>query len=183
MIARFDPTRAIVFDFARGRMRDDEGETRLNLPASAIVRLLASAGDEGGRAFAAELGLEIGRRVLGRLKTELSEAPVETWADHLGGQLALIGLGDLSVERWGRALVFRVRGIPRDLEGLVGVLLEAAIHRVLGREVRLPGFPDGSDAAFLAVSPVTAERVYQLAAGGAGLAQTVESLHAMEKRA
>jgi hypothetical protein len=177
MISRFDPTRAVVFDFARGRLRDDEGETRLNLPASALVRLFEAAGEQATRAFAAEIGVEIGRRVLGRFKQEAEDAPVEAWADHLGGQVALLGLGDLSVERWGRALVFRVRGVPRDLEGVVGVLFEAALHRAFGWEVRLPGFPQGQDAAFLAVSPATAERIYQLAAGGAGLAEAIEALH------
>jgi hypothetical protein len=183
MIVRFDPTRAIVFDLARGRMRDEEGEIRLNVPASALVRLLGGAGEDASRAFAAELGTEMGRRVQARLKTDLKGAPIEAWADHLGGQLALFGFGDLSIERWARALVFRVRGIPRDMEGVVGVLLESALHRALGHEVRLPGFADGADAAYLAVSPRTAERVYQLAQNGSGLAQTVEALHLREVRA
>jgi len=177
MIPRFDPTRAVVFDFARGRMRDEEGEARVNLPASALVRLFDSAGEPATRAFAAEIGVELGRRMLGRFRDDAKVAPLETWADHLGGQVALLGLGDLSVERWGRALVFRVRGVPRDLEGVVGVLLEAALHRVFGHEVRLPGFAQGQDAAFLAVSPATAERVYQLAAAGGGLTQAIEALH------
>jgi hypothetical protein len=183
MIVRFDPTRAIVFDLARGRMRDEEGESRLNVPATALVRLLDGAGEQATRGFAAELGVEIGRRVQARLKNDLRSAPIEAWADHLGGQIALLGLGDLSVERWARALVFRVRGIPKDMEGIVGVLLEAALHRALGHEVRLPGFADGPDAAYLAVSPETAERVYQLAQSGSGLAQTVEALHLREIRA
>lgn len=177
MTPRFDPTRAIVFDFARGRMRDDEGETRLNIPATALVRLFEGAGEQSTRAFAADIGVELGRRLQSRLKGEATQAPLEVWADHLGGQLALLGLGDLSVERWGRALVFRVRGVPRDLEGLVGVLLEAALHRGLGKDVRLPGFSDHGDAAYLAVSPRTAEVVYRWAAEGAGLGQTLEKLH------
>ena len=37
---------------------------------------------------------------------------MEDVLDHLGGELALLGLGSLGLERWGRALVLTVEGAP-----------------------------------------------------------------------
>lgn len=183
MTQRFDPTRSIRYDLGRGQLRDEEGTLRLNVPASLVLRLCDSAGETATRDFLSALGTDVGRRVQKGLGNELLAAPVEAWAEHLGGQLALLGMGELLVERWGRALVLRVRGAPEELKGLVGVVLEAVLQRALGREVRLPGFSEGADAAFLVVSPGTAEEVYRLAAEGASLLRVVETLHEKTKGA
>lgn len=177
MTQRFDPTRSIRYDLGRGQLRDEEGTPRLNIPAALLLRLCDSAGDDATRDFLSALGTDVGRRVQKGLADELMTAPVEAWAEHLGGQLALLGMGELLVERWGRALVLRVRGAPEELKGLIGVVLEAGLQRALGREVRLPGFSEGSDAAFLVVSPGTANEVYRLASEGASLLRVVEMLH------
>jgi hypothetical protein len=177
MIPRFDPTRAIVYDLGRGQLRDDEGNARLNLPASLVMRLCESAGEEATQDFAAALGADMGRRVRERMGSSGEAASIESWTEHLGGQLALLGFGDLVVERWGKALVLRVAGVPAEMQGLVGVLLEGALHRALGRDLRLPGFSEGDSAAYLVVSPSTAEKVYEWAASGRGLIGAIEALH------
>src|SRR6187431_3768829 len=122
MTPRFDPTRAVIFDLARGQLRDDEGAARLNLPASLVLRLCEAAGAGGAGDFARGLGAELGRRVSDRLGA--GSGSVEAWAEHLGGQLALLGLGSLRLERWGRALVLRVTGVPGEFVPLLGGVLE-----------------------------------------------------------
>lgn len=177
MTPRFDPTRAIVYDLARGQFKDDEGASRLNLPAHLILRLTSSAGTDAARDFAYSLGDELGRRVADRLGEDRSSAGIEAWAEHLGGQLALVGLGDLSVEQWGRALVLRVEGAPSGttllLEGVIG----GALQRGLGRQVSAVAFERESEVEFLILSPGAAARAEELRAEGQGLGEVVEELH------
>jgi len=177
MTPRFDPTRAVVFDLARGQLRDDEGAARLNLPASLVLRLCDAAGAAGTRDFAASIGAEVGRRVAERLGDEAQTASLQAWAEHLGGHLALLGLGNLRLERWGRALVLRVGDVPAELGVLVGGVLEGALSRGLSRSSEFVAFTGNGDTAYLVVSPATAERARSLRNSGQGLGHVIEDLH------
>jgi hypothetical protein len=176
MTPRFDPTRAVVFDLARGQLRDDEGASRLNLPTALVERLCAAAGSDAARDFGLGLGAEVGRRVADRLPAD-SAASLGAWTEHLGGHLALLGLGSLRTERWGRALVLRVSGVARELTDLLGNVLEGALTRGLSRTVSLVPFGAEEGVAYLVVNPNTAERARSLAASGQGLGSVVEALH------
>lgn len=177
MTPRFDPTRAIKFDLARGQMRDDEGNPRVNLPAHVVLRLCEQAGESAQKDFALGLGSDVGRRIVERLGQTLTDASVEAWAEHLGGQLALLGLGDLGIEQWGKALVFIVDGAPAGTSSLVGQLLGAAVTRASGRSVQLIAFEQESTISYLVVSAEAALRALDLMRSGAGLGQVVEQLH------
>ena len=91
------------------------------------------------RDFGHRLGTEAGRRVADQLGDSLRSAGVEGFVEHLGGNLALLGLGSVSLERWGKALVFVVTGSPLGGagDGLLAAVLEGALQRCLGREPRL----------------------------------------------
>ncbi len=177
MTPRFDPTRALIFDLARGQLRDEEGTARLNLPASLVLRLCEQAGSEATLDFARSIGSELGRRIADRLKDSTSEASVETWVEHLGGQLALVGLGELSVERWGKALVLRVSGASSEVHSLLPGVLASALQRALGRQLELVLFEGQEGLGFLALSGASAARAIALKDGGAGLGQVIEQLH------
>lgn len=177
MTPRFDPTRAVIFDLARGQLRDDEGAARLNLPVALVIRLCEAAGDNGMRDFARGLGADLGRRIHDRLGRDGQLASVASWAEHLGGHLALIGLGNLRVERWGRALVLRVQDLPLGAEALVGGVLEGALSRGLSKDGELVDFRTEAVVAYLVVSPATAMRARQLRDSGQGLGTVIESLH------
>lgn len=177
MTPRFDPTRAIIYDLARGQLKDEEGASRVNLPVSLILRLCEQAGKEATQDFAQSLGSEIGRRVADRMGQSANAASVEAWTEHLGGQLALVGLGDMSVERWGRALVLRVSGAPQGTEELLPTVLTAALQRSLGRDSTALSFNQDEGLALLIVSKDTANRARNLVAQGQGLGQVVEALH------
>jgi len=176
MTPRFDPTKAILFDLARGQMRDDEGNARLNLPAALLVRLCEQAGPSAAQDFAQSLGSEVGRRIESRLGQHVKTASLEEWTDHLGGQLALLGLGNLSVERWGQALTFVVTQAPAGVTTVVGQLLGAALQRALARQVQLVAFSEESQTTYLLVAPDTADKVTALAQAGQGLGQVVQQL-------
>lgn len=177
MTPRFDPTRAFIYDLARGQLRDDEGASRLNLPAHVLLRLCEHAGPEGTSEFAQTLGAELGRRVADKLGSEKDAANVEVWTEHLGGQLALVGLGDMKVEQWGRALVLRISGAPDGMTKILEGVLEGALQRGLSRKATAVGFERGNETEFLVVSDDAAPHIRSLAKGGSSLGHVVEELH------
>lgn len=177
MTPRFDPTRALVVDLARGQLRDEESTARLNLPAHILLSFCDAAGKEATDAFSLALGTEIGRRALEQMGKNAEQATVEAWTEHLGGQVALLGLGDLSVEQWGKALVISIQGSPKGSEPLLGPLLSAALQRSLSRHASLVPFEASMGTSFLVVSPAAAEKARSLQSQGAGLGQVVEALH------
>jgi hypothetical protein len=177
MNPRFDPSRAIVYDLARGQLSDDEGSSRLNLPVSLVTRLCSHAGAEAAHEFGRALGEDLGRRISHRLGEGGATASIETWTEHLGGQLALVGLGDLAVESWGKALVLRVLGAPEGCNELLGAVLTGALQRSLGRQMEIVSFVHGTRSEFLVLSQQGAARARELISDGAGLGNVVEELH------
>ncbi len=134
MATRFNPSGSVSFDLARGRV-DCDGEHVL-VPADALLDLCKHAGDDAIIDFGRRLGTAAGRRVAARLGDGASSASLEDVLDHLGGELALLGLGSLGLERWGRALVLTLEGGPfgQQLDRLLGSVLEGALQRAFGRD-------------------------------------------------
>ena len=134
MATRFNPSGSVSFDLARGRV-DCDGEHVL-VPADALLDLCRHAGDDAIVDFGRRLGTAAGRRVAARLGDGTSSATLEDVLEHLGGELALLGLGSLGLERWGRALVLSVEGGPfgQQLDRLLGAVLEGALQRAFGRD-------------------------------------------------
>ncbi|MCA9597017.1 MAG: hypothetical protein KC776_27065 [Myxococcales bacterium] len=128
---RFDPSRAVKFDLASGQI--DADGSRVVIPADAVMQLWRAAGEDAQRDFGRRIGTEIGRQIAEQLETP-AEASIESVLEHLGGHLALLGFGSLSLERWGQALVLVVEGSPLD-DALIAAVLEGAIQRGLGRDV------------------------------------------------
>jgi len=128
----------------------------LLLPADALLQLCTSAGPDGARDFGKRVGTELGRRVASRIAGSSSVAAM---VEHLGGELALAGLGSLGIEVWGRVLVFTVKESPlgRDGATLLGSILEGAMQRALSRDAAVVAI-DHTDGnmRFAAVSPQTA---------------------------
>jgi len=156
---RFDPTHSLEFNLDRGSVKLSGSLERILLPADALAALVRGADSETRRDFARRLGTEAGRRVAERID---GSASAESVVEHLGGEIALMGLGSLGVERWGRALVVTVSGSPLRGEGddiLAGVL-EGALQRGFGRTAAVVALQrDDTLVRLLVVSPATAERV------------------------
>jgi len=177
MTPRFDPTRAIIYDLSRGQLRDDEGQARVNLPFFLLQRLCEHAGTDATSDFGGALGAEVGRRIRERLGAAAERADVSAWAEHLGGHLALLGLGDLSLERWGRALVVRIVGAPAGSSSLLSAVVTGALQRGLGRSLQIVAFEQEEGVALLVLSPETARRARTLQEAGESLGRVVEQLH------
>jgi hypothetical protein len=181
---RFDPSKAVTFDLTHGlvQLQGAPGApSRVLVPAEALVALARAAGAEGTAAFAASLGEIMGRRVAGRLAERgVGEAAVEVVVEHLGGELALSGLGSLGLERWGRAAVLVVDesplGAPGDalLEGVLAAAVAAAAGRLV--HARLLG-RDGVRARFLLGNLAAVDRVGAWLAEGVPWGEAIVRLH------
>ena len=156
---RFDPTHSLEFNLDRGSVKLSGSLERVLLPADALTALLRGADVETRRDFARRLGTEAGRRVAERLD---SSATAEAVVEHLGGEVALMGLGSLGFERWGRVLVVTVQGSPLRGEGdeLLAGVVEGAMQRAFGRSSTVVVLGrDDALVRLLVVSSTTAERV------------------------
>lgn len=161
MATPFDPSQSVAFDLNRGQIAVKGSGERLLVPADALLSLCLSVGSEELSDFGRRLGTEAGRRVAERLG-EIEAATVETIVDHLGGDLALLGLGSLELERWGKALVFVIEDSPFGAQGdpVLAAVLSGALQRAFGRNAGVIRIDrDDQRARFLVTSPGGAERV------------------------
>jgi hypothetical protein len=173
-----------LFDLAHGQVHLEDAPLRVLVPADALAKLCEAAGSDAISAFGQALGEPMGRRVarrLGAAGTDALGSTVEAVVDHLGGEMALAGLGVLGVERWGRALVFVLDQSPLGAagDGLVGTVLEAAVRSASGKDARcvLLG-RDGARARFIVAGSEGADRVSASLKGGASWGDVLVRLHA-----
>lgn len=160
MATRFNPSGSVSFDLVRGRV-DCAGDHVL-VAADALIDLCRAAGDEAVADFGRRLGTTVGRRVADRLGDGAQSASMEEVLDHLGGELALLGLGSLGLERWGRALVLTLDGGPfgQQLDRLLGSILEGALQRGFGRDCRAAKLMrDDRQVRFLIANSASAGKV------------------------
>jgi hypothetical protein len=130
----FDSTHAVRFDLPRGSVRagGDSGERVLLVPTSALDDLVLSAPAEAVEALGRALGAAIGRRAAGRMDPKT--APMDSFVTQLAGEAAIAGVGALSIERWGRALVVVVEDSPLS-STLLAPIVAAAVEGASGRQV------------------------------------------------
>ncbi len=174
---RFDPSHSVEFNLARGLVKLEGGGPRLLLPADAIAALIQAADSDSRKDFANRLGSEAGRRAGERLK---DGASLEDVVDHLGGELALMGLGSFGIERWGRALVVTFSHAPFGPDGdeLLAAVVEGALQRAFGRDVGVvPIQRNHPDLRLLVVGKGTVERVRGWIGGGASYTDVIARLH------
>jgi hypothetical protein len=173
----FDPSNAVRFDLPRGRVSAGrEDERVLLVPSAALDDIVLSASPDAVEAFGRGLGASIGRRVAERLGA-IDSASIEAFITQLAGEAAIAGVGSLSLERWGRALVVVVSGSP-----LAGTLLEpvvaSAIEMASGRRVWTTLLSRDETAARLFVgSEKGAAQVRGWIASGVPWAEAIAKLH------
>ena len=160
----FDPSKAVTFDLARGLVQQEGAPSGLIVPAEALATLARAAGPEAFQRFGRAIGEACGRRVASRLAAAdgVRAAGAGAVIEHLGGELAVTGLGSLSLERWGRALVLVVDQSPLGAEGdaLLESVLEAALEAAAGEKPCVIVLArDGVRARFLVTGHAGADRV------------------------
>jgi hypothetical protein len=183
-MSTFDPAQALRIDLARGQLSlagsGGGSGNRLLVPLDSMIDLLSSADNDAITAFGAGIGTDMGRRVRDRLGSAVDQASVELFLEHLGGEIALAGLGSLSLERWGYALVLVLEGLKdaASLEILVAALLEAVIQRALSRDVTVVSLGRQADALkFAMLGRHAKDQVEQAMAAGKSLGDVLTQLH------
>lgn len=180
-LAPFDPRDQIHFDLGRGRITLDSASARVTVPPEALVALCHQAGEEATRDFGHKMGTEVGRRLGGRLGDGGADASLATVVDHLGGEIALLGLGSLSAERWGAVLVLKITESPFAASGdaLLAAVIEGALQRAFSRDVRaVVGERDDGSLRLLLVSRPAAETIRGWIDSGTSLGDVLIKLHA-----
>jgi hypothetical protein len=178
MAQSFDSTNAVRFELRRGAVFASKGDERLLLvPAGALAELVRSAQPEAAAALGRALGTAIGRRAIARIE-QPTTASVEQFVTQLAGECALGGVGSLTIERWGRAMVLLLEGSPLD-ERLLSPLLSAALEAATGRPspTLLLG-RDGEVVRVLVASEAAVERARDWLAGGTAWGDVLTKLHA-----
>lgn len=142
----FDMSGALRFDLVRGRVSLGGIGARVVLPLDALSVLFRSLTREQLVDFGYGLGNAVGRRLAERLSDGLGHLSSEQLVEHLGGELALMGLGSLTLEYWGQALVLTVvdsplvfgdGGKPDSGDVLLAAVFESALLRLTSREVQV----------------------------------------------
>jgi hypothetical protein len=177
MATRFNPSGSVSFDLVRGRV--DCGGEHVLVPADALVDLCRAAGDEAVSDFGRRLGTAVGRRIADRLGDGASAASMEEVLDHLGGELAVLGLGSLALERWGRALVLIIDGsvFVQQLDRLLGAVLEGALQRAFGRDCHAVWLMrDDRKVRFLIANAASADKVIQWIGAGSSYGDALTRL-------
>ncbi len=160
----FNPAQALKFDFGRGQVTLQGQGLCVVVPRQALLELLQAAGEDATRNFGQQLGVDVGRRIVERLGASVQQASVEVFVDQLGGELALLGLGSLSVERWGMALVIALQGFAGGRTGtaLVSAVVSGALQRALSRDTAVIELGQSDDTLrLLVVSKLAAPKVRQ----------------------
>lgn len=185
----FDPSEAVIFDLAFGHVHLDGAPMRVMVPADALLALLVAAGEEETENLAHAVGETMGRRVAVRLGPDadtryqaVRAAGFERVITELAGEVALIGLGALSAERWGKALVFVLDQSPLGAEGdgFVAAVLQAALRAAVGKqEGRMLSLArEDARARYLLVSGAVVEGVRSRLERGESWGAVLAALHA-----
>lgn len=181
----FNPSNSVSFDLPRGRVEMSNGGGQVLLPANVLLSLFREMDAEVKRDLGAQVGTELGQRVARHLGADFGSATDAEVVDVLGGEFALRGLGALSLERWGRALIVAVGHSPLGKEGqdFLGAILEGALRRCFGREVCLVGWGSELDVTrYAVVNPVAARAMKRLVADGAGFGDVMSRLNSRGAR-
>jgi hypothetical protein len=161
----FDPNGAVRFDLKSGTAADAKGARVVLVPSAALEALDAATLERLG----AEIGRACGARVAARLGGDagVRGAALETVVSHLAGELAVAGIGALSIERWGRAMVGVVANPSVASDAFLAGVLAAAIGAASGREIAsAPLGRDRGITRFYLGSRAGADKARALAAQG-----------------
>jgi hypothetical protein len=179
----FDPSKAVTFDLARGLVQHEGAPPGLIVPTEALAELARAAGPAAFERFGRAIGQAVGRRVASRLAAAdgVRGAGVAAVVEHLGGELAVTGLGSLSLERWGRALVLVVDQSPLGAAGdaLLESVLAAALEAAVGEAPSVIELArDGVRARFLVTGAAGASKVRAWLKDGMSWGDALVRLHA-----
>ena len=169
---RFDPAGYYELDVAKGTVRTRRGERVIILSDNVVTALVSAAARSGDLAGLRALGTQVGTEVREVLGDDPKRATPEAVLTEAAAVVATLGLGSLSVDRWGDAIAVRLDDAPELAETALQAFLEALLESMAGRAVACVS----AAGSFLVVDPGIADVVRGWAAGGASIATMVGRL-------
>jgi hypothetical protein len=164
---RFDPGGFWEFHLSGGAMRTREGRRVVVLPEDVAGPLVRLALDQGDQVLLSEIGAALGAECAASLGEGLDERSPETVLGHARSVVALFGLGRLSLDRWGDALVAKLEGPPALHHEGLAALLGGLFGALGGTEV---GCVSAGGGLFVLVHPDVVDAVHGWISEGADLA-------------
>jgi hypothetical protein len=162
---RFDPGGFWEFHLSGGAVRTRAGRRVVVLPEDVAAPLLRLALAQGDARLLTHLGAALGAEAMDTLGGDVEARSPETVVGHLKSVVALFGLGRLSLERWGDALVVTLDGAPPLPADALGALLSGLFGALGEAEARCVPTQDGR---FVIVHADAVATVRAWAAEGAG---------------
>lgn len=174
----FDPNGAVRFDLTNGSASDARGTKFVLVPSSALEALdrttpgaLAHIGSEVGRACGARILAKLGA------ESEVRAATLDVIVTHLAGELAIAGLGAVSLEQWGKALVVVLNSPNVNSDGFLAAALAGAVSVAAGRDVcMIPIGREGTTARFYIGTQQTMIRCRSLVSSGKTWMEILQAL-------
>jgi hypothetical protein len=133
--ALFDPARAVRFDLAKGVVLASSDDRVALVPITALDALARTAPQATVVTLGRAIGGALGQRVADRFggAEGVRGAPHESVTSHLAGELAVAGLGTLSIERWGPAIVIFLERPALVSDALMAAIVSGALEASSGR--------------------------------------------------
>jgi hypothetical protein len=175
---KFDPTRAVTFDVAKGTVKTGDDGRVVLVPGSTLRDALEALGDTGARALGLGVGRAAGQHTMATIGSiqKVREAALDTVVTQLAGELSIRGIGLMSMERWGRIMVLSIENpVASSPEFLAGVI-EGAFVTSTGRELRTTCIDKGSPTRILLSNQALATKARGLIQEGQDFAAVIARL-------
>ncbi|MBI5500030.1 MAG: hypothetical protein HY907_07285 [Deltaproteobacteria bacterium] len=184
---RFDPSGYLTFDLARGSASLPDAASAVVLPADVLERVAGGKDGIGPALVARPLGEWLGARLRERLAAgggNPADASPESFLAQANGLLAVHGLGRISLEAYGDAVLLRTELVvlPKAGAGFLEPFCSGLFGAFLGREVPCLALDGPGGACVLIGSPPAVRRAAQLKAAGVPAETIATRLH-QESRA
>jgi hypothetical protein len=170
-MSKFDPTNAVTFDVAHGTVKTGKtGEEHrvVLVPKGALGDVIDSVGDVGARALGNAIGRAAGEHMLETMGSvqKIREAALDVVITQLAGELSIRGVGLVTMERWGRAMIVAIESpISTSGEFLAG-LIETAFASSTGRDLKTVCLDRGSPARILLANQAVVTKAKSLLGDG-----------------
>lgn len=161
---RFDPGGFWEFHLSDGAVRTRAGRRVVVMPEHVAGPLVRLALDQGDQVLLSEIGAALGAEAAASLGDGLVERSPESVLGHAAGVVALFGLGRLSLEQWGDAVVATLADAPALHGDGLAALLGGLFGALGGTDV---GCVAAGGGRFLLVHPDVVDAVHGWVASGA----------------
>jgi hypothetical protein len=150
----FDPTSAVRFDLARGSVLGPGEERQVLLSCAALDDLIVVAGPDAAASVARAMGTTIGKRVAQRLggSRGVRESALDRVIPELAGELSVVGIGVVTLERWGRAIVVAIENPAVSHLPFLSAMVEGVLEAATDAPVRCAPLGRDEDIARILVA-------------------------------